>query len=322
MALIPCPECKRQVSSHAIACPHCGYPLSSGQASPFRNPAPSSRHADSDDTYSICARGGIPQAKRWTVSEYLRINMDSLEDILTYRLPILAKRLTWDEAQRMKADLQSLGVYVSILDSGGNAVTQKRSPPQTKDTPPIDPSPHGDLRQQRRFRWKPAIAAVVACILILSGIILKTSDQRSSLPSQQNQSSLAEPTPRQTSPPKVSTPRQTPSATASTSRQAASTPVPKASSSGYSLSIPASVLHLPDESSTSQTPSPTPAPTQAPTPVPTVYAEPPSTGYTVYITKTGTKYHNANCQHLKKSKIAISLDEARRLGYEACKVCH
>ena len=27
MALIKCPECDLQVSDHAIACPHCGYPL-------------------------------------------------------------------------------------------------------------------------------------------------------------------------------------------------------------------------------------------------------------------------------------------------------
>lgn len=27
MALIPCPECQREVSTAAAACPHCGYPL-------------------------------------------------------------------------------------------------------------------------------------------------------------------------------------------------------------------------------------------------------------------------------------------------------
>jgi hypothetical protein len=26
MALVPCPECKREVSSAASACPHCGFP--------------------------------------------------------------------------------------------------------------------------------------------------------------------------------------------------------------------------------------------------------------------------------------------------------
>lgn len=42
---------------------------------------------------------------------------------------------------------------------------------------------------------------------------------------------------------------------------------------------------------------------------------------TVYITNTGKKYHNGNCRHLKKSKIAISLSDAVAKGYTACKTC-
>jgi transcription elongation factor Elf1 len=33
MALIDCPECKGKVSTEAMTCPHCGYPMSS-DASP------------------------------------------------------------------------------------------------------------------------------------------------------------------------------------------------------------------------------------------------------------------------------------------------
>jgi len=42
---------------------------------------------------------------------------------------------------------------------------------------------------------------------------------------------------------------------------------------------------------------------------------------TVYITRTGEKYHRANCRYLSKSKIPISLAEAKRRGYTPCKVC-
>lgn len=42
---------------------------------------------------------------------------------------------------------------------------------------------------------------------------------------------------------------------------------------------------------------------------------------TVYVTKTGTKYHRADCQYLHKSKIPMPLREAKAQGYEACKVC-
>ena len=44
-------------------------------------------------------------------------------------------------------------------------------------------------------------------------------------------------------------------------------------------------------------------------------------GETVYITASGKKYHNAGCRYLKKSKIAISLSDAKRQGYTACSVC-
>lgn len=42
---------------------------------------------------------------------------------------------------------------------------------------------------------------------------------------------------------------------------------------------------------------------------------------TVYITKTGKKYHRGNCRYLKKSKIKISLKDACKRGYTPCKVC-
>lgn len=42
---------------------------------------------------------------------------------------------------------------------------------------------------------------------------------------------------------------------------------------------------------------------------------------TVYVTKTGEKYHLADCRYLKYSKISTTLAEAQDNGYEACKVC-
>ncbi|GAU78033.1 hypothetical protein [Fusibacter sp. 3D3] len=43
---------------------------------------------------------------------------------------------------------------------------------------------------------------------------------------------------------------------------------------------------------------------------------------TVYITRTGEKYHEGTCHHLSQSKIAIDLNEAQARGIEACKNCH
>lgn len=42
---------------------------------------------------------------------------------------------------------------------------------------------------------------------------------------------------------------------------------------------------------------------------------------TVYITKTGTKYHNENCVYLSKSSRSIELKQAIDAGYQGCKVC-
>lgn len=42
----------------------------------------------------------------------------------------------------------------------------------------------------------------------------------------------------------------------------------------------------------------------------------------VYITNTGTKYHRAGCQYLSKSKISISLAQAKSEGYTPCSKCN
>ena len=54
-------------------------------------------------------------------------------------------------------------------------------------------------------------------------------------------------------------------------------------------------------------------------------AEPPPApkveSVTVYVTRTGKKYHKASCSYLKKSKIPISLQDAKSNGYTACSRC-
>jgi len=46
------------------------------------------------------------------------------------------------------------------------------------------------------------------------------------------------------------------------------------------------------------------------------------TEITVYITRTGRKYHRDGCRWLSKSRIPISLKEAKERGYGPCKVCN
>ncbi len=42
---------------------------------------------------------------------------------------------------------------------------------------------------------------------------------------------------------------------------------------------------------------------------------------TVYIAKSGEKYHKAGCQYLKKSQIKTTKKEVVKNNYGACKVC-
>ena len=41
----------------------------------------------------------------------------------------------------------------------------------------------------------------------------------------------------------------------------------------------------------------------------------------VYVTKTGKKYHRDGCRYLSRSRIPISLKDAKANGYTPCSVC-
>ena len=44
--------------------------------------------------------------------------------------------------------------------------------------------------------------------------------------------------------------------------------------------------------------------------------------YTVYVTKTGEKYHRESCSYLRQSKIAMDKGDAIAQGYTACSRCN
>jgi hypothetical protein len=43
---------------------------------------------------------------------------------------------------------------------------------------------------------------------------------------------------------------------------------------------------------------------------------------TVYVTRTGKKYHREGCRYLVRGKVPMTLKEAKAKGYAPCKVCH
>ena len=46
-----------------------------------------------------------------------------------------------------------------------------------------------------------------------------------------------------------------------------------------------------------------------------------TSNYTVYVTKTGDKYHLEGCSYLKSIGGIMTEEEARRAGYEPCSRC-
>jgi hypothetical protein len=42
---------------------------------------------------------------------------------------------------------------------------------------------------------------------------------------------------------------------------------------------------------------------------------------TVYVTRTGKKYHRDGCRHLVRSRLPITLREAKQHKYTPCRVC-
>lgn len=78
----------------------------------------------------------------------------------------------------------------------------------------------------------------------------------------------------------------------------------------------------PQQSETKQPTVTTQTPTQPPTVTPDPPAQTQKKEITVYVTKTGAKYHSAGCQYLSKSQIPINLSAAQTKGYGPCSKCN
>lgn len=109
------------------------------------------------------------------------------------------------------------------------------------------------------------------------------------------------------------------SSSASSSQVSSSSQTSSAAASKKSASLSSS-KPVSSAAATSQPPSGSPAPA-APPSSSAAPATDPQQSVTVYVTKTGEKYHRAGCQYLKKSCIPISLDDAKR-SYSPCSKCN
>lgn len=101
-----------------------------------------------------------------------------------------------------------------------------------------------------------------------------------------------------------------------TTPQQATTTQPAADTSKSQAVTPTSSTQQQSTSSSTVQPS-----TKAPETVKPVPAQEKKQTVTVYVTKTGAKYHTYGCQYLSKSCIAIELDKAKAQGYTPCSKC-
>ena len=94
---------------------------------------------------------------------------------------------------------------------------------------------------------------------------------------------------------------------------------------GYNLlsNVPATIQKV-IEAKVDSNPTTSSAPVVVVPPVPIVVVPKPqpNTSGTVYITRTGTKYHRLGCRYLSKSCIPISRSAAIAEGYTPCSVCN
>lgn len=45
-------------------------------------------------------------------------------------------------------------------------------------------------------------------------------------------------------------------------------------------------------------------------------------GQTVWVTGSGKKYHYKTCRYINNTSRELKVDDAKKQGYEPCKICH
>lgn len=89
---------------------------------------------------------------------------------------------------------------------------------------------------------------------------------------------------------------------------------------GKSFANKAAALKALDEHKQAQAPQPNPGATASKQPAPPASED--AEARTVYVTRTGAKYHGPACSYLSRSKIPIKLKDAKSRGYTACSRCN
>lgn len=146
MALITCPECGREISDKAAACPHCGFPIQEHLQAQTQNQT---------NTYSILldvVGGDLQKDELRRILHLTDAQIDAaVSQVLATHPAVLAENLTKDEAEKLVAQF-TYPHHFKIRSAEGIAAS---TPP--KDSPMTFESTIGAV-----------ILGVIAAVIILS----------------------------------------------------------------------------------------------------------------------------------------------------------
>lgn len=161
---------------------------------------------------------------------------------------------------------------------------------------------------KRNILWKKWLLGATVVFICIAGTACGSTAQKTTndAPASTTQQQQEQTQPEQTSQPQVQP------------VQSQAQPVQQPQPQTNANQVQVQSKQQPEAKAAAATPSPqTTAPATVNTPAPQVQKQ----EVTVYVTRTGEKYHSAGCQYLRKSQIPMSLADAKASGYTPCSKC-
>lgn len=150
MALIPCPECGKEISDQSPACIHCGYPLDPAQ-------------------YSLVLTEKIPDSVKaiQLICEYLLIPEEEAKNLLLCAPCVLLKGQSYAYLESLAKQFEGIAELKILTDSDAEDPETLRSAPSI---PPTAPPRQEEESKGMSFGGTVAavIVGVVVAILLLS----------------------------------------------------------------------------------------------------------------------------------------------------------
>lgn len=114
MALIPCPECSREVSDRAENCPHCGYPIQVRSEPDLKR-------------YEIAFDGRVKKKYEYQVTSAIfrttGVDVDTAQRLANTENALIATDMDFESAAAAYAVIRAAGAPIVMREIGGAEVT-------------------------------------------------------------------------------------------------------------------------------------------------------------------------------------------------------